>query len=323
MTRTTLSPTAPARLRVVVVLGLAVALVLQTAVAQAYVAVAYAPRGLVMTERPSWNPGEVRATLSLTLAAHEARLLRAESKAYQGQPDRNALGQKITCERPDGTIVKESWTGTNLLARDGLNHVVNRLLFVAPEAGTYLCRLRVYVNSHFAEPARATLYSGFVGDTSGTLTTQRLGVSRVVNGSIFFPSGDGTRRRVVPIFRYLPPPGATTVDARADIYITNCYGSGGAGCPLRTFPRSGSSTYAIQGFLVPSNPACRTVTTTRSVRSFDSLKHHVGHVVDMSARIPSGVDCGSWSTYTEVQWLAGIPFVVQLYPYSQSSIIGS
>ncbi|HMM95731.1 hypothetical protein [Phycicoccus sp.] len=323
MTSTTLRPRRPARLRLVVVLGLAVALVLQTAVAQAYVAVAYAQRGLVMTERPSSSPGEVRATLTLTLAAHEARLLRAESKSYNGKPDRNALGQKITCERPDGTIVKESWTGTNLLARDGLNHVVNRLLFVAPTAGTYLCRLRVYVNSHFAEPARATLYSGFVGDTSGTLTTQRLGVSRVAKGSVFFPSGDGSRRRVVPIFRYLPPPGATTVDARADIYITNCYGTGGAGCPAARFPPSGSSTYAVQGFLVPANPACKTVSTARSVRSFDSLKHHLGHVVDMTAKIPTGVDCGSWSTYTEVQWLAGIPFAVQLYPYSQSSIIGS
>lgn len=323
MNHTTSRRRAAGRRRLAVLLVVAVGLVMQTAVAQAYVAVAYAQRGLVMTERPPTSPGEVRATLSLTLKAHEARLLRAESKAYQGAPDRNALGQKITCENRDGSIVKESWTGTNLLVRDGLNLVVNRLLFVAPEAGTYLCRLRVYVNSHFAEPARATLYSGFVGDTSGTLTTQRLGVSRVVWGSVFFPSGDVTRRRVAPIFRYLPPVGATTIDARADVYITNCYGGGGAGCPVRTFPRSGSSTYAIQGFLVPSNPMCRTVTTTRAVRSFDSLKHHVGHVVDMSATIPRGVNCGSWSTYTEVQWLAGIPFVVQMYPYSQSSIIGS
>ena len=323
MSGTTTPSRRRARRRVVLALGVAVVLVLQTAVAQAYVAVAYAPRGLVMTERPATSIGEVRATLTLTLQANEARLLQAESKTYQGYPDRNAIGQKITCERADGTIVKESWTGTNLLVRDGMTLLVNRLLFVAPTAGTYLCRLRIYVNSHYATPGRATLYSGFVGDVSGTLTTQRLGVSRVIWGSTFFPAGDQTRRRVIPIFRYLPPAGATRIDARADIYLTNCYGAGGAGCPRGSFPRGGSATYAIQGFLVPSNPACRTVTTTRWVRTFDSAKHHIGNIVDMSAPIPAGVGCGSWTTYTEVQWLSGLPFVVHLDPYSQSSIIGS
>ena len=311
------------RRALVVALGLAVVLVVQTGAAQAYVSVAYAQRGLVMTERPPTSIGEVRATLTLNLVANEARLLQAESKSYQGYPDRNAIGQKITCERADGTIVKESWTGTNLLTRDGMTPLVNRLLFVAPTAGTYYCRLRVYVNSHYAEPGRATLYSGFVGDTSGTLTTQRLGVSRVIWGSVYFPSGDSTRRRVVPIFRYLPPAGATRIAARADVYLTNCYGAGGAGCPLGSFPKSGATTYAIQGFLVPSNPACTTVATTRWVRTFDSLKHHIGNVVDMSTPIPAGVNCGSWSTYTNVQWLSGLPFVVHMYPYSQSSIIGS
>lgn len=303
--------------------GLALVMALQAVAAQAYVRVAYAQRGLVMTERPPTSIGEVRATLTMTLVANEARLLQAETKTYQGYPDRNAIGQKITCERPDGTIVKESWTGTNLLARDGLTPLVNRLLFVAPTAGTYHCRLRVYVNSHYAEPGRATLYSGFVGDHFGTLTTQRLGVSRVIWGSTFFPSGDRTIRRVVPIFRYLPPAGATKIDARADVYLTNCYGPGGAGCPRGSFPTSGSSTYAIQGFLVPSNPACKTVASPRYIRTFDYLKHHIGNIIDMSAPLPAGVNCGSWSTYTQVQWLSGLPFVVHLYPYSQSSIIGS
>ena len=190
------------RRRVLMAGALALVLLAQVAVAQAYVSVAYAQRGLVMTERPPTSIGEVRATLTLTLVANEARLLQAESKTYAGYPDRNAIGQKITCERADGTIVRESWTGTNLLTRNGLTPLVNRLLFVAPAAGTYYCRLRVYVNSRYPEPGRATLYSGFVGDKFGTLTTQRLGVSRVVWGSTFFPAGDGTKRRAAPIFRY-------------------------------------------------------------------------------------------------------------------------
>jgi hypothetical protein len=311
------------RRALVLSLVLAVVLSLQTAVAEAYLRVADAERGLVMTERPPTNIGEVRATLVMNLRANEAGLLQAESLTYQGYPDRNAIGQKITCELPGGRIVRESWTGTNLLARDGLTPLVNRLLFIAPATGTYHCRLRVYVNSHHAEPGRAVLYSGLVGDKFGTLTNERLGVSRVMRGSTFFPAGDRTVRRVVPIPRYIPPAAATKIDARADVYITNCYGPGGAGCPRGSFPTSGSSSYAIQGFLVPTNPACKTVATTRWVRTFDYLKHHVGNTVDMSAPIPAGVNCGSWTTYTQVQWLSGLPFVVQLYPYSQASLIGS
>ncbi|GAA4110046.1 hypothetical protein GCM10022415_03520 [Knoellia locipacati] len=308
---------------VALALALVVVVVGQTSTAWAYVKVAYAPRGLVMTERPPTSLGEVRATLTLTLAAGEARLLRAESKVYDGYPDRNAIGQKITCERPDGTILKESWTGTNLLARNGLTPVSQRLLFVAPTAGTYHCRLRVYVNSHYATPGRATLYSGFVGDVQGTLTTQRLGISRQTYGVQMFEAGDTTVRKMAPIFRYLPPAGATKIDARSDVYLTNCYGPGGAGCPRRTFPAKGSSTFAVQSFLVPANPACRTVATTRTVKTFDYQTHHIGQSLDMTAPLPTGVNCGAWTTYTSVQWLAGLPFVVHLYPYSQSSIIGS
>lgn len=311
------------RATVALTLAITVLVVGHTSTAWAYVKVAYAQRGLVMTERPPSSIGEVRATMPLTLRAGEARLLRAETKVYDGYPDRNAIGQKITCERPDGSIVKESWTGTNLLARNGLTPIVNRLLFVAPTAGTYYCRLRVYVNSHYATPGRATLYSGFVGDVYGTLTTQRLGISRQTYGVSMFEAGDTTPHKLIPIFRYLPPAGATKIQARSDVYLTNCYGGGGAGCPRRTFPPSGSSTFAVQAFLVPSNAACKTVVTPRTVKTFDHLTHHIGQALDMTASLPTGVNCGAWTTYTNVQWLAGLPFVVHLYPYAQSSIIGS
>jgi hypothetical protein len=311
------------RRALVLALVLAVVLALQTTVAEAYLRAADAQRGLVMTERPPADLGEVRATLVMDLRANEAGLIQAESQIYQGYPDRNAIGQKITSERADGTIVRESWTGTNLLAHEGLTPLVNRLLFVAPASGTYYCRLRVYVNSHYAQPGRAVLFSGLVGDKFGTLTSQQLALSGVMRGVTLFPAGDRTVRRVVPILRYLPPAGATKIEARADVYLTNCYGPGGAGCPLGSFPTSGSSTYAVQGFLVPTSPACKTVATTRWVRTFDYLKHHIGNNVDISAPIPAGVNCGSWSTYTQVEWLSGLPFVVHLYPYSQASIIAS
>ncbi|EAP97504.1 hypothetical protein JNB_18578 [Janibacter sp. HTCC2649] len=311
------------RATLVLAFALTIVVVGQTSTAWAYVKVVYATRGLVMTERPPTSIGEVRATLPLVLKAGEARLLMAETKVYDGYPDRNAIGQKITCERPDGSIVKESWTGTNLLTRNGLTPVANRLLFVAPTAGTYYCRLRVYVNSHYATPGRATLYSGFIGDAFGTLTTQRLGISRQTYGVQMFEAGDKTVQKMVPIFRYLPPAGATKIQARSDVYLTNCYGAGGAGCPRRTFPASGSATFAVQGFLVPTNPACKTVATARTVKTFDHLTHHLGHSLDMSATLPVGVNCGAWTTYTTVQWQGGLPFVVHLYPYSQASIIGS
>lgn len=311
-----------ARAPLVVAFALALVVVGHTSTAYAYVRVVYTPRGLVMTERPPTSLGEVRATMVLTLRQGEARLLKAETKVENGYPDRNAIGQKITCERPDGTIVKDSWTGTNLLAVNGRTPITNRLLFVAPQAGTFYCRLRVYVNSHYATPGRATLYSGFVGDVYGTLTTQRLGISRQTYGVTMYEAGDTVPRKLVPIFRYLPPTGATRIEARSDVYLTNCYGNGGAGCPRRTFPATGSATFAVQGFLVPTNPACATVRTARTVKTFSWATHHIAHSLDMVATPPAGVSCGAWTTYTTVQWLGGLPFVVHLYPYSQASIIG-
>lgn len=311
------------RRRTTLVLLVTLGVAAQAAAASAYTAVAYTPVNLVMTERPATSPGEVRATLRLALRAGEARLLRAESTVDQGVPDKNAVGQKITCERPDGTIVKETWGGTNLIAARGPVRIVSRLLFVAPVAGTYLCRQRVYVNSHYLQAARARLRGGFVGDVYGTLTTQRLGVTRMTRGSVFFPAGNRTVRKTTAIFRYRPPAGARRVDARTDVFLTNCYGAGGAGCPRGSFPKSGSTTYAVQGVLVPSNPACPTVRTARMVRSFDYLVHHVSVPLDLRVTLPTGRDCGSWTTYTSLQWLGGLPFVIQLYPYSQASIIGS
>jgi hypothetical protein len=79
----------------------------------------------------------------------------------------------------------------------------------------------------------------------------------------------------------------------------------------------------VQGVLTPSNPACPTVRTARLVRSFDHLAHHVSVPLDLRVTLPTGRDCGSWTTYTSLQWLSGLPFVIQLYPYSQASIIGS
>ena len=301
-------------------------LVLVPAVAaQAYVLVAYAPRGLVMTERPATSLGEVRTTLVLAgLKAGEARLLQAESRTYAGTPDRNALGQKITCERSDGTIVKESWTGTNIIAANGLTPLAQRLLFVAPSAGSYLCRLRIYVNSHYAQPARAVLYSGFVGDVQGTITDERIGIAREQPGqAVYFPGTETIVQRVLPINRYVPPTDSTEVRVLSDVYLTNCYGSGGAGCPRGTFPPAGSSTYAIQGFLIPSNRDCPAVATTRWVRTFDHLTHHIGQTVDLVAALPEGKACGSWRSHIEVQRISGLPFVVQLYPYSQATIIGT
>lgn len=311
-----------ARAPLAIAFALALVVIGHTSTAYAYVRVVYTQRGLVMTERPSTSLGEVRATMVLSMRQGEARLLEAKTVVENGYPDRNAIGQKITCERANGTIVKDSWTGTNLLAVNGRTPISNRLLFVAPQAGTYYCRLRVYVNSHYATPGRATLYSGFVGDVHGLLTTQRLGVSRQTYGVTMYEAGDTVARKLVPIFRYLPPASATKIEARSDVYLTNCYGNGGAGCPRRTFPARGSSTFAVQGFLVPTNPSCATVATARSVKTFGWDTHHIGHSLDMAATLPTGVDCGAWTTYTTVQWLSGLPFVVHLYPYSQSSILG-
>lgn len=292
--------------------------------AWAYTEVAYATRGQVMVENPLGSIGAVRATLVLeNLAAGDVRLLRAESVTYRGTPDRNALGQKITCEKPDGTIVAESWTGTNLLAANGRQPLAQRLLFVAPAAGSYYCRERIYVDSHYAQPARATLYSAFVGDVAGPVAAEKVIPATQRRGAVDFFSGtDTTAHRVLPISRYAPPARATKLQVRSDVFLTNCYGPGGAGCPRGSFPTSGKSTYTIQAFLVPSSPACPVASTARVTRSFDYLLHHQGGSIDVVAPIPAG-GCGSWSSYVIVRRVSGLPFVVQFYPYSQSFMYAS
>lgn len=327
-TMTTSTTTRPgrgrARRRALAALGALVLAVAVAGPAWAYTEVAYATRGQVMVENPPGSIGAVRATLVLeNLAAGEVRLLRAESVTYGGTPDRNALGQKITCEKPDGTIVSESWTGTNLLAKNGRQPLAQRLLFVAPAAGTYLCRERIYVDSHFAQPARATLYSAFVGDVAGPVTAEKVIPATPRRGAtVFFSASDTTAHKVLPISRYVPPAGATKLQVRSDVFLTNCYGPGGAGCPRGSFPSSGSSTYTIQAFLVPSSPSCPIASTARSTRSFDYLLHHQGGSIDVVAPLPAG-GCGSWSSYVVVRRVSGLPFVVQLHPYSQSFMYAS
>jgi hypothetical protein len=299
-------------------LGVAVA-----APAWAYTEVAYATRGQVMTENPPGSIGAVRATLVLeNLVAGEVHLLRAESVSYRGTPDRNALGQKITCEKPDGTIVSESWTGTNLLAKNGRQPLAQRLNFVAPAAGTYYCRERIYVDSHHAQPARATLYSAFIGDVAGAVAAEKVIAATPRRAAVFFSGSDTTAHRVLPISRYAPPAGVTKLQVRNDVFLTNCYGPGGAGCPRGSFPPLGSSQYTIQAFLVPSSPSCPVASTARVTRSFDYLLHHQGGSIDVVAPIPAG-GCGSWSSYVVVRRVSGLPFVVQLYPYSQSFMYAS
>ena len=160
------------RRRVLAVVTALAAVLLVAQPAEAYVEVAYAPRGIWMYERENTHQGEVRATLVLeNLRAGEARLLRGESKVSQGTPDRNAVGQKITCGRRAGPSAQETWGGTNLLARNGVTTIVVRQLFVAPAAGTWVCRLRIYTDSHSATiPSRVRLEGAFLGDVLGAGT---------------------------------------------------------------------------------------------------------------------------------------------------------
>lgn len=313
------------KLRVMAVVTALAALLLVAQPAQAYVEVAYSPRGIWMYERPDTHPGEVRATLVLeNLRAGESRLLRGESKVSQGTPDRNAVGQKITCGRRAGPPVQQTWGGTNLLARDGVTTIVVRQLFIAPAAGTWVCRLRIYTDSHSATiPARVRLERAFLGDVLGPGPAGERAVSSRTGGAVFFSSSDTTTRTVLKIANYRPPAGATRLTARADLFMTNCYGSGGAGCPVGTFPAAGSSTYSVQASLLPSNPACVGKSTPAVVRTFDQLTHHSGQTLDLFIPLPSDVDCGTWTSQVTTRRISGLPFVVQLYPYSNASLVSS
>lgn len=301
---------------VAAVVGLAV-----VAPASAYVETRSARVNTVMVENPTGHIGDVRATLVLEdLRAGEVRLLRAQSVTTRGTPDRNAVGQKITCETPGGRILLESWGGTNLLEARGPALVTQRLLFTAPADGTYHCNQRVYVDSHYLQPAKAVLRTAFVSDVLGPVDPARVAGTGLTRGNEYFSAADPSPRRVLAVSRYRPPPDATRLTVRTDVFVTSCYGPGGAGCPLGSFPRSGVARYTVQSHLVPSNPRCARVSSARRTVAVDHLLHHLGFPVDLSTAIPAGGSCGSWSSYLTVRHLSGLPFVVHRYPYSQSAI---
>ena len=79
----------------------------------------------------------------------------------------------------------------------------------------------------------------------------------------------------------------------------------------------------MQASLLPSNPACAGKTTPAIVRTFDHLTHHAGQTLDIAVPLPSGVDCGTWTSRVTARRISGLPFVVQLYPYSNASLVSS
>ena len=133
--------------------GIAALLAVYLVVANTVAADAYADRDTtgvqILRQNPALSIGAVRASIHLAdLRAGEVHELRADSAVGYSAPDRNFVGQKITCEDAEGKIVQEVWNGENVLKGAVEVLLVARMLFVAPVAGSYDCRLRVYTQTH-------------------------------------------------------------------------------------------------------------------------------------------------------------------------------
>lgn len=275
---------------------------------------------LTMTERPAASLGDVRARMILPRAlAGRGYQLEASGTAGTGVPDRNAFGQKITCADASNRIVAQSWSGTNTLNAEGGATVRNRLLFVPPRTGRYVCSLRAYVNSHTLQPATQMLRSARLAVTRGAIPPRDLRTAspRTANTHV-------VANRTYAIYADSFRPRATTrsVSVRASLYITSCYGGGGAGCPRGSFPRTGEAVYSLRHVLIPANRACLSVRTPERTYRVSVARHHLGHHVDLTGVAPRGRAvgaCGTWRTVTYLTKKPGLTFGLHAGAYAQLS----
>ena len=275
---------------------------------------------LTMRERPAASLGDVRARIVLPRAlAGRGYQLEASGIAGTGAPDRNAFGQKITCADAGNRIVAQSWSGTNTLNAEGGATVRNRLLFVPPRTGRYVCALRAYVNSHTLRPATQVLRSARLAVTRGAIPPRDL---RTVSPRTVDTHVVTNRTYAIYSDSFRPRPTARSVTVRKDLYITSCYGGGGAGCPRGSFPRNGEAVYSLRHVLIPANSVCRSVRTPERTYRVSAARHHLGHHVDLTGVAPRGRPvgaCGTWRTVTYLTKKPGLTFGLHAGAHDQLS----
>ena len=258
------------------------------------------------------------------MRAGEVHELRADSAIGYSAPDRNFIGQKITCEDAGGRIVQQMWNGQNLLKGAVEAKLASRMLFVAPVAGSYDCRLRVYARTHTVNPAIALLRSGSITDLTGDLgDVATVGRAPYWSPSAYFQKGTPTQT-VQEVLSYQPPPGTRRLVVTGDAYVTVCYGSGGSTCPIGVrYPSSGESLIRHSLVAIPGNIDCPTVRSTPRTEHLTSAVHHQRYMDAVTVTMPTGVDCGPWRAVILVSHAGGIPFVVHNGVYSTAYITPS
>lgn len=306
--------------------GIAALLAVYLVVANTVAAEAYADRdttGLqIIRQNPPLSIGAVRASIHLAdLRAGEVHELRADSAVGYSAPDRNFVGQKITCEDAAGKIVQEIWNGENLLIGAVEVPLVARMLFVAPVAGSYDCRLRVYAQTHTVNPATALLRSGSITDLTGDLgDVATVGRAPYVGPSFYFKKGTRTKS-VQSVLNYNPPDGTRRLIVTGDVYVTVCYGAGGSTCPAGVvYPAGGEAFITHSLVAVPRNIGCPIVRSKPRTERLTSAVHHRRYLDTITVTLPAGLDCGPWRSTVLVSHSGGMSFVVHNLRYSTAYI---
>lgn len=306
--------------------SMAALLAVYLVVANTVAADAYAVRDTtgvqILRQNPPLSIGAVRASIHLAdLRAGEVHELRADSAVGYSAPDRNFVGQKITCEDAAGKIVQEIWNGENVLVGAVEVALVARMLFVAPVAGSYDCRLRVYTQTHTVNPATALLRSGSITDLTGDLgDVATVGRAPVVGPSAFFTKGTRTKS-VQSVFNYRPPAGTRRLVVTGDAYVTVCYGPGGSTCPPGVvYPARGEAFITHSVVAVPRNIGCPIVRSKPRTERLTTAVHHRRYLDTITVTLPAGLDCGPWRSTILVSHSGGMPFVVHNLRYSTAYI---
>ncbi|GLW33127.1 hypothetical protein [Actinoplanes regularis] len=277
---------------------------------------------------------------SLDLAAGEARHLRGRLEAVSSTTGTVAMNATLICNDQAGTKVGSSATssrnheGSDASYKDtGHLPLYVDMLFVAPAAGTYLCGLygltdvsnatdyhlavvtggKTWLQVSAEDQPGANWWRGPACSSSGdSVSCTYLGTSAKADTFVFYNDGS------TPV-KWRHAPGATAVQALANVTVTTCYKGtkSCAGVPeserlARTATSSSSVSFRMDVIQLDAagSHTCRLTQTTPVTNKISDEAHHYVTYLSLPS-VPVDSSCGDqFLLRVYVKHLSGSPIKI-------------
>ncbi|RZS89784.1 hypothetical protein EV189_1558 [Motilibacter rhizosphaerae] len=207
-----------------------------------------------------------------------------------------AVGVRLGCGPAGLRSTHQVWDGTNRMAGQRPTVLRVRMLYVAPRAGDYACRLRVTVATHIGVRG-AGIPLGGVTLAATPLAAPAWTARAVETGhgaNVFVPLG--SREVRVPLLSWTPT-AAGTYAVTADTYLTECHRNLlDKFCPQGWhYPRTGRAVTRTRLLVAPERPGpgCSPRSSRPQTVVIDSLVHHLR--VPHRLVVPLDPACGAWT----------------------------